>query len=435
MIAGKGYWIWKIWTTEGGRTQRIAEMAKEANFTHVLFKITDGTSRYNIIDDLDYAKNLVNDLHKLGIQAWGWGYTYGYDPRKDAIAANNRCRELGVDGFVIDAESEYKQQGGNLKALQYMDSLDLDIPVALSSYRFPSYHPQFPFGVFMKKCDFAMPQVYWEGSHNPGVQLKKCLDEYAQFNKPIIPAGSAYKRGDWESTPEDVTKFLKVSEEEELSGANFWVWQHTRYYLPETWEAIVNYQWSGEIPEPPEPPINGGITVDTIEQLDEVIEHLDEKGKPYVININYDINKLTVLIPDDGNGEEPGNGGSEPPEPPAPDGEWATVTNYEYEVELPSGDEEERVRECIVYKFVGWKQEPGSNPNKPLGVPFLEKAKKGNSVWKLSPGTRVFVNAGQNFSIDADVGFWHNYGREWLNHEQDASERYFLDKGNLNIGL
>lgn len=315
MIAGKGYWIWKIWTTEGGRTQKIAEMAKEANFTHVLFKITDGTARYNVIDDVDYAKNLVNDLHKLGIQAWGWGYTYGYNPRNEAILATNRCKELGVDGFVIDAESEYKQQGGTLKALQYMDRLALGIPVALSSYRFPSVHPQFPFEAFMRSCDFAMPQVYWEQMHNPERQLKMCLSEYAQYNKPVVPAGSAYKRGEWESTPKDVVEFLDASKNEQLSGANFWVWQHTRQYLPETWEAIVNYQWSGEIPEPPDPPTNGGIDVNSIEKLDEVIEHLDAKGKPYTINVNYEINELMIVVPDlpdDGNGDN-GNGETPPP--------------------------------------------------------------------------------------------------------------------------
>jgi len=121
------------------------------------------------------------------------------------------------------------------------------------------------------------------------------------------------------------------------------------------------------------------------------------------------------------------------PEEPGGSGELATIVNYQYEVELPSG-EEERVRDCIVYAFAGWKQQPNVNPDKPWGVPFLVKARKGNSIWKLPEGKKVLVNSGQNWNVDSDMGLYKNYAREWLDHGQEPNERYFLDRGNLTLG-
>ena len=63
---------------------------------------------------------------------------------------------------MIDVEREYKDAGKSKAAATFMNRLRAalpHIPVALCSYRFPSYHPQIPWKVFLERCDLNMPQV------------------------------------------------------------------------------------------------------------------------------------------------------------------------------------------------------------------------------------------------------------------------------------
>lgn len=250
-LQGKGYFIWKIRYCEGGDVNAIADLAQEAQYTHLVIKVADGSRTYNLHPDsgADLVPPLVEALRNRGISPWGWQYIYGYDPLAEANRAIERVNQLGLDGFVVNAEAEFKQPGMDRKASQYMRRLRAGLPntsLALSSYRFPSYHPRLPWDEFLGLCDLAMPQVYWEQLHNPAQQLTRCVNEYRnlKYARPIIPTGSAYKRGSWQSTPEDVINFLTHAYQINLRGANFWVWSHTRRYLPETWNAIQDYFWA-----------------------------------------------------------------------------------------------------------------------------------------------------------------------------------------------
>ncbi len=60
-IAGKGCFIWKIKDCEGGNPQAIAARAVEAEFSHVLVKIADGTFTYNY--DWDQNVDLDSPTH------------------------------------------------------------------------------------------------------------------------------------------------------------------------------------------------------------------------------------------------------------------------------------------------------------------------------------------------------------------------------------
>ena len=120
------------------------------------------------------------------------------------------------------------------------------LPMALCSYRFPSYHPQFPWTEFLSRCDLNMPQVYWLLAHNPAEQLTRSVNEFRSMtpHRPIFPVGSAYKGGSWEATPDDVVVFLDTAKSLNLNGASFWEWSNCRKYIPEVWNAIAGYTWS-----------------------------------------------------------------------------------------------------------------------------------------------------------------------------------------------
>jgi hypothetical protein len=269
-LEGKGFFIWQIRYTENGSASAIANLAAQANYSHVLVKIADGAYSYNIDSNgVDLVPPLVQALHARNIQVWGWHYVYGDYPNDEANKAIQRIRQTSVDGYVIDAESEYKDPGKDQAARTFMSRLRSSfpsLPVALCSYRYPSYHPQLPWEEFLERCTYNMPQVYWVGAHNPGDQLRRSVSEFQAMSpfRPIIPVGSAYRGGSWSPTTSDITQFLNTARSLNLSAANFWEWAHCRSYLPTIWNTIRDYQWSTQPPPPPPPP---DITVQYINAL------------------------------------------------------------------------------------------------------------------------------------------------------------------------
>ena len=255
-LQGKGFFIWKIPNVENGDPTAIASLAGAGNYSHVLVKIADGSGPFNIDNarGIDLVPPVVQALRRRGIQAWGWHYVYGNDPTGEANRAIQRLTQLNLDGYVIDAEGEYKQPGKAAAARKFMGLLRQafpSLPVALCSYRFPSYHPQLPWRDFLELCDYNMPQVYWQNSHNPGDQLTRSVTEFRAMTpyRPIIAAGSAYKSGAWSATPADIQSFLRTAQDLNLSAANFWEWSNCRSYLPEVWQAVQEYPWSN-LPPP-----------------------------------------------------------------------------------------------------------------------------------------------------------------------------------------
>ena len=254
-LLGKGFWIWQVLNTEGGNADTIANMAQEANLTHVPIKIADGTSPYNVDrkTNVDYVLPIVQALKSRHIQAWGWHYVYGDDPTGEANIAIQRVQQLGLDGYIIDAEVEYQAPGKDAAARTYMAALRrglLDFPIALSSFRFPTYHSTFPWKDFLEKCDLNMPQVYWEQVHNPIYQLNRSLTEFKAISpfRPIIPTGPTYTEGGWVPTDLEILDFLNAARSLNLPAVNFFSWQECRKYMNPLWYTISSYSWTGQAP-------------------------------------------------------------------------------------------------------------------------------------------------------------------------------------------
>ncbi len=258
-LQGKGFYIWKIRDAEGGNAQQIALEAREAGLSHVLIKVANGIYAYNYDWNrrVDLVPPVVSALHAMGIQAWGWHYVYGDSPTGEANIALKRIRELNLDGYVINAEVQYKQPGKARAARQFMQKLRSGVgnnfPLALSSYRFPSLHP-IPWDEFLSRCDYNMPQVYWMQAHNPGAQLSRTLQEFSnlKYKPPIIPTGAAFTEHGWSATAQDVLEFLIAARSFNLSAANFWEWYNCREVLKprrQVWNTIADYNWdSGTTP-------------------------------------------------------------------------------------------------------------------------------------------------------------------------------------------
>lgn len=253
-LTGKGFMIWKVRDCEGGNPALIVSEAKKAGLTHVLIKIADGSSPYNIVNNIDQAAPVVSALKANGIQAWGWHYVYGDNPVGEARIAVNRVLQLGLDGYVIDAETEYKLPNREDNARLFMNELRRSLPnkpIALSSFRFPTLHYEFPWKAFLDKCDYNMPQVYWQGAHNPEVQLRRSVREFQALDpvRPVLPTGPVYRYGDWQPTPEDMVEFLNAAQTLKLPSVNFFTWDY-RLLLNDLWHTIAAYPWVNGQPLP-----------------------------------------------------------------------------------------------------------------------------------------------------------------------------------------
>jgi hypothetical protein len=256
MLTGKGMFIWKIQNCHNGSISEITRRAVRANYSHVLIKIANGIYSYNYDweRNIDLVPPLVAALKSEGIQVWGWHYIFGDQPLDEAAKAISRVRQLGVDGYVLDAEGQYK--GKNVSAITFMNQLTAaisDIPIALSSYRYPSYHPTFPWNQFLKKCDLNMPQVYWMYANNPGAQLEKSIKDFMnlEYTPPIFPTGASCVENDWTPTLDEVKEFMAKAKELNLPGFNMWEWGNMHNNLSEDYyRAIRDFDWDGGQSEP-----------------------------------------------------------------------------------------------------------------------------------------------------------------------------------------
>jgi hypothetical protein len=248
-LAGKGMMIWQLPRCEDGSPEKIAQTAKQAGLTHVIIKVANGMLAYNVdrSNNQDLVPAVAEALKSKGIQVWGWHYIYGHNPIGEARIAIQRVKQLHLDGYVIDAEIEYKQRGMDKKAEQFMSAIRgpmSNIPIALSSYRYPKYHPELPWQQFLQYCDYNMPQVYWEQAHTPASQLERSFEQFRVIapNRKFVPTGAFYKTNGWLPTPKDIQEFLRKSAELGCNAVNFYTWDHKKF-LVDQWNAMASFNW------------------------------------------------------------------------------------------------------------------------------------------------------------------------------------------------
>ena len=268
---GKGMFVWILSRCAGGNMFRLVEKCKAAGIKWVSIKVANGTSIYKGSWYLGNKQQaLLDELVPLAkaanIEIHFWGYTYGKYPGKEVGPIIEMITKHRPNSYTINAEKEYKCPAGKQAAIDHASGIRwamqisssdniFDIPIGLSSYRWPSVHPEFPWKEFMPFIDFHNPQVYWQGADNPVAQLNRSVDELRKLKDiPIIPAGTMYPHKSWKPTPDHIYEFCNIAQAIGLPAVHFWEWYYAEKKYPELWKALAEFNWDSSLPPLPPPP-------------------------------------------------------------------------------------------------------------------------------------------------------------------------------------
>ena len=220
---GQGMWIWYVSKSDGGSVASIVAQAHAAGVTTVFVKSSDGSSNYWS----QFSPQLVSELHAAGLKVCAWQYVYGTEPAGEA-ALGAEAVANGADCLVIDAESQY--EGHYAAAQTYITDLrakiGADYPLALASFPYVSFHPTFPYSVFLgpNGAQYNAPQMYWK---DIGVSVDTVYaNTYIAnriYGRPIFPLGQTY--GGVSAT--ELVRFREEAVDYGATGLSFWDWQET----------------------------------------------------------------------------------------------------------------------------------------------------------------------------------------------------------------
>lgn len=233
---GKGLWIWMLSSCMGGDLNKTIQQCKDFDISYVIVKCGDGENTWD-----QFTQEMVDAFHAAGIKIYSWSYVYGNDPLREAAIAM-WALDMGVDGHVFDAESEY--EGKSTQATEMLQAVRNHSASAFLAYApFPiiDVHQSYPYLEFGKYCDAVMPQIYWgDFQMTPLDAMNWMYDNFSRWEKtwqdegrgesvkPIIPLGQAYDNPEvtpaYKSTPEDITEFIAASRG--YMSVNFWSFQH-----------------------------------------------------------------------------------------------------------------------------------------------------------------------------------------------------------------
>ena len=251
VFAGMSLFVWMVKSCCKGLEansqaawQTLCETARGWGLACAPVKVADGACKFNLsAADGSWQDDILPGLFaafgQQGLRKVGWQYLYGANPLEEADLAARRIRQLGLQGYILDPETEYKRAGAGAARvfMRRLRQLAPNTPLALCSYRFPSLHRDFPWMAFLDEMDAArgdvyMPQMYWVGderSNGPQVQLERCLSELSALKVlPLIPVGSAYTQRvgnrSWVPTADQLENFFAAAHRLGCAGASLWCW-------------------------------------------------------------------------------------------------------------------------------------------------------------------------------------------------------------------
>ena len=254
----KGIFVWEMEAIEGGDSAKIAKKLVEGQFECAYLHVTD----VHLIKSR-IKPGLVTALKKAGLSVIGSSAIYGHLSDQEGTIAGQGCVDLGLDGFIFDAEGEFESQphpnSNAVKVMINFRAVAGELPVGWCY--FPLLHaPGNPNRLYHNTdvvraaletvptfhgADYGMPMVYW----NPGIlpedainYLTNSFNMWREFTaKPIIPIGRAYQGDEGRATPEAVRAFATHAQQLGCPGIGWWSMLHAinEDHLPGVWPALT----------------------------------------------------------------------------------------------------------------------------------------------------------------------------------------------------
>jgi hypothetical protein len=184
-------WIWELPASSGGNLATIIAQAKRYGVRTLFIKSSDGVQPW-----AQFTRAMVSAFTAAGLHVCAWQYVYGQHPADEARLGAGAVKE-GASCLVIDAESQY--QGRYAAAQRYLSLLRAQVgkklPVGLAGLPYVSYHPSFPYSVFLGPggAQYNLPQMYWK---DIGTSVREVFAHTYLYNRlwgrPIFPIGQTY---------------------------------------------------------------------------------------------------------------------------------------------------------------------------------------------------------------------------------------------------
>lgn len=233
--AGTGIWIYRSWEEDfWSNPDSLISKLNKSGITWITVKAGDGDSLWNNPkrNQVKWIEDNISKFHNSGIKVYGWQYVYGDDEKwqianiSEADVANQILDIAGIDGLIIDAESEYKTTPDNQsKASAYLNAIyqkHLNAFLMYTTFARPDSHPSFPFSVFNQYTKAVLPQVYW-GDRTPRISSREEIEIMkAQWSKispqiPIYPLASLSN-----ATVEELREFFNTISSYGFQNPSFW---------------------------------------------------------------------------------------------------------------------------------------------------------------------------------------------------------------------
>ncbi len=272
---GMGLWIHVVKSCFGGDVGRIVDFCTDLGVTRLTTKHYDWRWHPRNLRNPELPE-LAQACMERGIELYVFEFNQVTD--RGAVWNASYSAELAhrVNAFGLTLNVEV----GWDKAYQYAKDYGAQLktawagPVSLSTYRYPSTHPETPIKEILPFVDYVEPQLYYVGEQEaaPPRLLSRSMQEYkALTNVPVIPTWPTYQDG-WVPNVASVKKALELSVS--LPASSFWFmdWLHKH---PDYVEVIKqNNPWKNAAPPPPpQPELSMAEKVDKLYKYAKDIEH------------------------------------------------------------------------------------------------------------------------------------------------------------------
>ncbi|NJM72290.1 MAG: peptidoglycan-binding protein [Scytonema sp. RU_4_4] len=191
-----GIWIWNLSEIRDDYLDKLVERKVQ----RVYLKVFDGKYQGQpTFWNWQCSPEIIQEFKSRNIQVYGWGYHYGTADIARQIVKVRQALNCGLDGYIVDLEKEVEDRSTHTNVEKLLSALRIVVQggtFGYTSFGNPRLHPNVPWKILDKYCDFALPQIYFEKfTFKPTTpeEVKDCLDAHKNLGlkKAILPIWSS----------------------------------------------------------------------------------------------------------------------------------------------------------------------------------------------------------------------------------------------------